>query len=310
MKTGTSAIQSVLREHDNSVVIYPKVGLWADGSHHNLVLSYFGDHSRAEASREDAGEMLARIGEEARRSSRDVVISSEGLIMRDFRAFAGAVLASIGDTDFGVEILFVAREHFGWTASLYNQRVKDPFVAETREPDAFLQNRLRFLPYTDLVWRAGKSGFGISAVDYHPASELVSRFLAHLGFAPDAAPAAPIRNVSLSAKALVATLATNRFVSQPEEKGRIVAALKIMPGYYGSSGFIFGPDIARAAEETFAKDRAFLRKRFGIDLPQPPLSAADGLFIDKNEYEEIISVLAPLGQEAKAVVEGVSKYLR
>jgi len=70
-KTGTSAVQYVLQRHDNSAVIYPKVGLWADGSHHNLVLNYFGEYGRPEVVREDPAELLARIGKEARRSTRE-----------------------------------------------------------------------------------------------------------------------------------------------------------------------------------------------------------------------------------------------
>ena len=41
-KTGTSALQHILRNHDNSIVVYPKVGLWGDGSHHGLVFRFFG----------------------------------------------------------------------------------------------------------------------------------------------------------------------------------------------------------------------------------------------------------------------------
>jgi hypothetical protein len=46
-KTGTSAIQYVLQEHDNSVVIYPKGGLWAGGSQRNLIFNFHRDVPRA-----------------------------------------------------------------------------------------------------------------------------------------------------------------------------------------------------------------------------------------------------------------------
>ncbi|HTW31951.1 MAG TPA: hypothetical protein VMD76_09745 [Candidatus Sulfotelmatobacter sp.] len=41
-KTATSAIQDCLRRHDNSIVIYPKVGLEGPGCHHGLVYAFAG----------------------------------------------------------------------------------------------------------------------------------------------------------------------------------------------------------------------------------------------------------------------------
>src|SRR5215469_18919344 len=91
-KTGTSAVQHFLQRHDNSVVIYPKVGLWADGSHHNLVLNYFGEYARPELVREDPAKLIVRIGDEARGSTRDIVISSEVLAGRkDIAQFVAAL---------------------------------------------------------------------------------------------------------------------------------------------------------------------------------------------------------------------------
>src|SRR5262249_25017319 len=111
-KTGTSAVQHFLRRHDNSTVIYPKVGLWDDGSHHNLILNYFSEYTRPEVVREDAAGLLARIGEEARRSNRDIVISSEILAGRkDVTGLTAALEQEIGEP-LRVEIVAVVREHF------------------------------------------------------------------------------------------------------------------------------------------------------------------------------------------------------
>ena len=52
-KTGTSALQYVLRDHDGSAVYYPKAGQWDDGSHHNLVLNFYGDDGQSQWVRED-----------------------------------------------------------------------------------------------------------------------------------------------------------------------------------------------------------------------------------------------------------------
>jgi hypothetical protein len=68
-KTGTSAVQHVMRTHDNSQVLYPKVGLWADGSHHNLAFNFYQDFQRPEAVRSDIVAMFALIGVRVRSSA-------------------------------------------------------------------------------------------------------------------------------------------------------------------------------------------------------------------------------------------------
>jgi hypothetical protein len=142
-KTGTSAIQDVLRKHDNSAVIYPKVGLWADGSHHNLILNFYEDYARPEVVRENIDGLLDRIGAEAGTSHRNVVISSEILGGRQRPGkFIRALAARLGP-DFEVEIVAGIREHFERAASVYNQRVKDAVTRETCDPDEFLVERAR-----------------------------------------------------------------------------------------------------------------------------------------------------------------------
>src|SRR5450432_1492183 len=76
-KTGTSAIQAVLRSRRDCGVFYPKTDLWSDCAHHNLILNFMGNHNRPELVRRDAGEMLDEIGEEVRKSDQDILISSE-----------------------------------------------------------------------------------------------------------------------------------------------------------------------------------------------------------------------------------------
>jgi hypothetical protein len=109
-KTGTSAIQSALRAHDNSIVIYPKVGLWGDGSHHGLVFSFFGEQRKPrqkDLEKYDLKLLLDRLADEARDNARDILISSETLAGsgRNFEAFILALLHYLNMMAVDVEIL-------------------------------------------------------------------------------------------------------------------------------------------------------------------------------------------------------------
>lgn len=310
-KTGTSAVQHFLQRHDNSIVIYPKVGLWADGSHHNLILNYFGEYTRPEVVREDADGLLVQIGEEARRSDRDIVISSEILAGRkDVVGFSKAVEKQVGES-LRVEIVAVVREHFERAASAYNQRVKDAVTGEKRDPDAFLAAQAQGLGYANLLKRLRTTGFEICALNYHPAEDCVQRVLEKFGFSGESGSPYPVRNASLSRPALVATLAANRVAASPDERNKFSVALRRMPGFYAPAGPIFGIDAAFEADRRFAKDRDFLLRRFGIELHLPDFSGDRAPFaIDAEEFENIRSVASKFGSFGAKVIEGVRGYVR
>jgi hypothetical protein len=310
-KTGTSAVQYVLQRHDNSAVIYPKVGLWADGSHHNLVLNYFGEYGRPEVVREDPAELLARIGKEARRSTCDIVISSEILAGRkNLPEFSTALEQEIGGP-LRVEFVMVVREHFERAASLYNQRVKDAVTGETRDPDQFLAAHAKSMCYANFLRRFRDSRFDLGVVNYHPAEDCVERVLAHIGFTEKQFADQPPRNVSLSRKALVASLAANRVAGSQEERNRFVAALRRMPGLHEPAGFIFGADAAFEAERGFRKDRNFLLRRFDIELPLPDFpQSAVSFGIDEIEFRQIAAIGTKFGSYGEKIIDGVRPYVR
>jgi hypothetical protein len=310
-KTGTSAVQHVLRRHDNSIVIYPKVGLWADGSHHNLVLNYFGEFSRPEVVREDPADLLARIGQEARGSRRDIVISSEILAGRkNLAAFTEAIEREVGES-LRIELVMVAREHFERAASLYNQRVKDAVTGETRDPDAFLGAHARGICYSNFLKRARKTSFGLSVVNYHPAEDCVQRVLSRFGFPHERAADQPSRNVSLGRAALVASLAANRAAGSREERERFAASLRRMPGFHTPAGFIFGTDAALQADQKFRKDRNFLLHRFDIEFSLPDFSQEPKPFgIDETEFGHISDIAARFGSYGERIIGAVRPYIR
>jgi len=310
-KTGTSAVQHILRRHDNSIVVYPKVGLWADGSHHNLILNYFGEYNRPEVVREDPARLLARIGEEARRSNRDIVISSETLAgQKDVVGFSAALEREIGEP-LRVEFVVVVREHFERAASLYNQRVKDAVTGETRDPDGFLAAQARSLCYANLLKRLGQTGFALSVLNYHPAEDCVQRVLERFGFPQQPVARYPIRNVSLSRPALVASLAATRVAGFPDERSNFTAAVGRLPGFDAATESIFGTETVLAVDRPFRKDRNFLLRHFEIEFQLPDFPADRMPFgVNGAEFERVCGIAVKFGSFGKQIIESVRPYVR
>lgn len=310
-KTGTTAVQDVLRVHDNAVVIYPQAGRWADGSHHNLVFNFFRDYGRSATVQEEIEALFGHIVAEAGQSDRNVLISSEVLFGRKRAAdFIQALLARLGP-DFRAEILFVARDHFERAASVYNQRVKDAVFRERRDPDEFLTQQAGALCYENTLRRLKATQLGLSVLNYHPAHDFVARFLMHVGFSENQIATPPMRNISLSPKSLLATLAANRIAANAEARDRIVGALRNMPGGYAPSQFVFGADAVLAAEKEFAPDRAFLREEFGIEFPANRAAHGTGILrISEEESADISVALSGLGAEGAEILEAMRAYLR
>jgi hypothetical protein len=309
-KTGTSAVQNILSHHDGSVVLYPRVGLWPDGSHHNLVLNFFGNYQRPDVIREDPGHLLARLGQEARASNRDLVISSETLAgHRNLGRFTAALQDAIGG-QCRLVLVVVAREHRERAASLYNQRVKDAVTGETRDPDAFLTDRPERFCYGDLLRRLQKTGFELVVLNYHPAENFVARCLALFGFAPEQVPPVPRRNVSLGRLALIATLAANRALESREERARFDAALSRVSNRFAPGGILFGKPAIGAVRQVFAADRKFVRQHFEVRLPRPERPEQTNPFvISEQEFAALAAQMHELGDFGARIVEQLSNFI-
>jgi hypothetical protein len=309
-KTGTSAVQHILSRHDGSVVLYPRVGLWPDGSHHNLVLNYFGDFHRPDVAREDRGRLLAQIGEAARASNRDIVISSEILAgRRNLSAFVSALQTAIGE-NCRVVLVVVAREHRERAASLYNQRVKDAVTGETRTPDEFLIDRPERFCYEDLLRRSQKSGFELVVLNYHPAGDFVARCLACFGFPPDLVPPAPRRNVSFGRIALVATLAANRIPEARQVRPAFDARLEHLADRFQPADVLFGRDAVARVRNAFGADRKFLRREFSLRLPRPEKPEQTTPFaISGQEFSDICAAIQELGDNWAPIREQLGAFV-
>jgi hypothetical protein len=205
----------------------------------------------------------------------------------------------------------VVREHFERAASLYNQRVKDAVTAEKRDPDHFLVAQAQGMCYANFLKRFQNTPFDICVLNYHPVEDCVARVLARFGFPQGQTTNQPPRNVSLSRKALVASLAANRVSVTPKERSSFVAALRRIPGFYAPSGFIFGTEAAFQAERKFRKDRNFLLRRFEVELPLAGFSKSSMPFaIDEKEFKQISEVSAKFGSYGQRILDAVRPYVR
>lgn len=306
-KTATSTIQRILAGHDNSIVLYPGVGHGraAPGQvngHHHLVREFFRENGSGDA-------LMDSLAAECRRTERDIVLSCELLDSKDIGAFAQSLLDRL-DSTLKVEILLACREHFSRAASWYKHRMRLRKLDEDRLPDQFLVECSADLCYAPIVRSLQPREFTITALNYHPSSDWVERFLKHIGFGSEQIPAVTSELVASGPKLLVAQLAV-REVRSEERRRALRRAFKRMAATRVPSEFIFGPDAAEIAERQFAVDRKFLKDQFQIELvPPSPEARGSGLRIGKVEFADIAAVAKDFGADGQTVVDFASRFLR
>ncbi|HEV8678125.1 MAG TPA: hypothetical protein VGQ90_02025 [Stellaceae bacterium] len=255
--------------------------------------------------------MFAQIGERARDTSADVLISSELLSWYDVGTFVDSLLQHLGDGPWQPEILLVCREHFEIVASTYNQWVRDGNVRERAEPDAFLRTESTEFSYASIRQNLCANGIAITALNYHPAEDFVPRFLRHIGLSADHPISNDRRNPSIGRKALVATFAANHVAQTTEDRNRYFAALGKMRGFFSPSEFIFGREAAETADVLFREDRRFLSDEFGLTLPAfNPAARQNMFFVDDAELDEITEATRDLGDAGEAIVDFARRYTR
>ena len=292
-KTGTSAVQHVLRQHDDSVVYYPKSGLWRDGAHHNLAFNFLGDFSRPETEQLDRAALFDEIAEGARRTGKSVVISSELMYSRDLGPFLDALLGAIGASRDQAEIVLAYREPYARAASSYNQLVKDAYYREQRSPGQYLLENVATFLYAPRLAQLAELGVPVKILTYD--SDFANRFLGHIGFPPGEIGAVESRNVSLSVKGLIATLAANRIATSQEHREQLFATLRRLRKFFAPSRFLFDAPSLEAVEPHFAKDRQAQQARWGFVAPLTDLaSVRDEFHITRAEADEIDAVCQQL----------------
>jgi hypothetical protein len=299
----------VLRDHDNSVVIYPRAGQWKGGAHHDLVYNYIVKFEHPQATRDDIDALFESIASEARRSQLPVLISSELLsAQRNGIEFIEALKSRL-DGHFDIEILFTIREHFERAASDYIQRVRSQGLVEG--PDRFLALHAPGLCYEPMLQRVMHADFRISLIPNHPAPGFVGRFLKHVGFPHDKIPEAPFLNQSIDVNALIATLAMNRAAPKDRARTKIILALRELRKRRSERQAIFGSKAMLKAEERIRIDREFLRSRFGFDLVAPNFVGARSAFwITQQERDEIAGLVSGRHPQINQFRENLPKFVR
>lgn len=309
-KTATSAIQAVLAKHDNSVVIYPKVGLWDSGNHHGLVFKVFAEQRPQKKAKGRLDKMLDAISKETRGNDRNIIISSEALESLDVGAFVRTLLPHI-DSPVDVEILFTCREHFSRAASWYNHRLRSRRSKEWRTPDEFLKKSGGGVCYAKLVESLRSSGYKVSALNYHPSEDWIKRFLLYIGFPETSLPEIESRLIAFSPKTLIVTLALKNISNSTETVLKYMKHFRNMPGSRSPSRFIFGREAARFAETKYSVDRKFLESEFGIHLTPPNFEIEENaLFINRDEFADIVAIAESLGEDGRKIVAFVERYVR
>ena len=316
-KTGTSAIQNVLREGGHPNLLSPQVGLWVDGAHHGLVFNFYRDFSRPDVPRLDVSIMLDELGRQAAASSAaTVLLSSEELGGRDLKPFHEAVLAALPPADWQTEILFTCREHFERASSLYNQRVKDAVIGLTSMPDAFLDVERNALCYRPALEALKADGFRVRVLDYHPASTFVTRFLSHLQIEAPEGYGDQFVNVSLSPVGLVAMLGINTLAPNLETREAAYALLRPYPQLWARSTDIFGQEIRQEVAPLFAEDRTYLEREFGVvrwaseGMTSASSSSDEGLALGPDDVAWLAEVSHGLGSLRGPLLEFTRRFVQ
>ena len=316
-KTGTTAIQNVLRAGTHAHLLYPEVGLWeVDGAHHGLVFNFYQDFSRPDIPRYDVDVMLRELGRQVAESlATEVILSSEELEGRDLVLFVEAVRAALPPAEWETEILFTYRDAFERASSLYNQWVKDGAIALTLTPDEFLGMEKTAFCYRPTVEKLKAAGFRSRLVQYHPASTFVSRFMAGLGVEISDERDSQFVNLSLSPVGLVAMLGLNSLVPNLQTREQAFACLKPQHRMWAPSTEIFNPTTRRETEPLFAADRTYLEREFGVNLTTDVRPTPDsrtetrGLVLGMDDLSWLAGVSQGLGPLREPLLEFAQRFL-
>lgn len=242
-KTGTSAIQAMLRQQSFAAFYYPRTGQWPDGAHHNLVFSLVPELRRPDAEALEPEVLLEQLQQELAAVAHDTLLISSEFLSTGCAAQVVNWLVSHGIADpQGLRALLVERELRSRAASLYNQAVKDPYVGETRSPQQWLKEEECNHILEPMIEDLEAAGLEVEMLAYEPAESLVQRLLKAAGAKEEELPEqVSWKNISMSEPVLMALLEMNRMVHDPQ--GRIARRNElfqsIRPAFVPSSPMLF-----------------------------------------------------------------------
>jgi len=266
-KSGSSAIQHVLRSTRFRSFYYPKTGQWPDGSHHRLVFSLIPELAREDTDIQTSEAYIGELRREIQSSGQEgdlgrILISSEFLgIDGQLAARLATRLVDEGlvSNQSSVDTVLVAREHILRASSLFNQAVKDPVIGETRSPDRYLREERNTICYGPVVRSLLDLKIPVQVVGFEPAETLVQRFLKTIGADDSEIPCeAPRRNIGLCRTVMLGMLAVNRVTTDIHDRQCFFQALKAIRPAFRKSTNIFSRSAVDEVIDGFIKDAQWL----------------------------------------------------
>ena len=291
-KTGTSAVQHLLRDLDDPKLVYPKTGQWPDGSHNMLYFAIQGQRRWGNIEIPPLAELADQMSAELMTAPHNVLISSESFETPDRLRLLRRLLANaIARFDRVVPIVTL-RHPVERASSTYNQAVKEPAQGLQMWPDPYLFRTIKSHSLSQLVTAWQSFSADTLFLPHHPREDFVQRFVSALG-RPDLAPKTnTIRNRSMGGLGLALLLISNRIHKTREERAdffrntlRGNKDLKL----WQSASFPFSEAAVEQVTERFVRqDLELCQARTGMDLSN--WSAPQPIALTRRECEQIRAV--------------------
>lgn len=310
-KTGTSAIQAILRDAPPDGLTYPQTGQWPDGAHHKLTFAMRGKSRRGDIGIPPFSSLLPDLVTELNDAQGDVVLSSESFAAADLQEFLDHLKAGGMRAFDDIRIVVVLRHPLERAASAYNQNIKDMAVPAVQMPKPYLETSGKNLLLTPLVRTWLATGLPISFLSYHPSATLVERFFDCIGHTPSAtAQTGKTYNRSINGYATLTLLAGRMAGLRPEDLKTLFRDLrqeKSINIWKGPS-FPFARNTCEAFLDTHvAPDLAEVTRLTGLTLPDKSTDIPKRFQISDQEQTDIRDRVAsyPLTEAQKSQLDRV-----
>ncbi len=295
-KTGTSAIQAVLRSAPPPGLTYPATGQWSDGAHHKLVFAMRGQTARGTIDIPPFDTQLTALAAELDAAPGDVVISSEALTPQDVMPFMTHLRGALTHAFDDIRAIVTLRHPLERAASAYNQNLKDMTVDRVPMPVPYLErNGANFCLMPQVrAWQW--LPLPVSFLAYAPADTLVQRFLDLIGHAPAAPLDRARHNRSINGFGLVTLLAARQAGLTPAH--RIALFQRLRNGdprsIWAGASFPFPPQPSRSFITTHVQpDLADVKRLTGITLPDRLQDLPQRFHLTPEEAAEIRDLILP-----------------
>ncbi|WP_395344202.1 hypothetical protein PN836_005325 [Ningiella sp. W23] len=243
-KTGTSAIQAYFKDRSFASLHYPKIGRWADGSHHKLMFASHGRKQHGATEIPDWPLIKEELIEEIAATEKNVLLSSE-VCQPNFVAQIQDIIETF---HFKLIVLLVYRSAQERAASVYNQSVKDPLVGMHLEPAEFLRQNSEQLKIRPLYERWYAVSQNIRLLPYFDERPLIDRFCDTVCVEYEPSAVNTIYNRSMGGHALLAMLLANQILTSDSERSAFFEAMRQLTDFHIWSGNSYPFDASEVQE--------------------------------------------------------------